>query len=137
MNMRMLKTELYKIYGYYGEATVDVYMEGLDGIEKRRRVMSSLRNDAPSEIGGVKVKAVGDYLSSVFTDIATGKTTPTDQPRSDVLYYILENDDKIIVRPSGTEPKIKIYALAHADDQHSLNEKIKKYKESAKRLTEV
>ena len=128
---------LYSTYGNYGEAMIDIYMEGLDGIEKRRRVMSSLREDAPRELGGYRVKAIGDYMSAVFTYIDSGETKPTGQPKSDVLYYILENDDKIIIRPSGTEPKIKIYVLAHGDSKSALDQKIKNYKESAKRLTEL
>ena len=129
--------ELYRVYGNYAEAMIDIYMEGLDGIEKRRRVMSSLRSEPPKELGGVRVKAIGDYLTGVFSYLEDETTAPTGQPQSDVLYYILENDDKIIVRPSGTEPKIKIYVLAHGKTQKTLNEKIKNYKESAKKLTEI
>lgn len=128
---------LYERYGYYAESTVDIYMEGLDGIEKRRRVMQSQRDEIPTEIGGVKVKSVGDYLSATVTELQSGKESPTGQPQSDVLYYTLENDDKIIFRPSGTEPKIKIYVLAHGDSQRALDEKMKIYKESAVRLAEA
>ena len=128
---------LYEAYGYYSEATIDIYMEGLDGIEKRRKVMSSLRLNPPSEIGSKRVKSVGDYLDSTVTCLVSGKTEPTGQPKSDVLYYTLENDDKIIIRPSGTEPKVKIYVLAHGESKDSLDEKIKIYKESAKKLTEL
>ncbi len=128
---------LYERYGYYAESTVDIYMEGLDGIEKRRRVMSSLRGSTPIEIGGFRVKAVGDFLTGTVTELQSKNTVPTDQPISDVLYYTLENDDKIIVRPSGTEPKIKIYALAHSDSQKALDEKMKIYKESVVRLAEA
>ena len=129
--------ELYAAYGSYGEAMIDIYMEGLDGIEKRRRVTASLRENPPSDIGGYKVKAIGDYLTSTVTDIGSGSVTPTGQPKSDVLYYTLINDDKIIIRPSGTEPKIKIYVLAHGENETSTREKIKNYKESAKKLTEI
>lgn len=128
---------LYETYGIYGEAMIDIYMEGLDGIERRRRVTEGLRNNPPAQIGGFKVKAIGDYLSAHISYIESGREEPTGQPSSDVLYYILENDDKVIIRPSGTEPKIKIYVLAHSDDKERLNEKIKIYKESAKKLTEI
>ena len=130
-------SSLYDRYGYYAESTSDIYMEGLDGIEKRKRVMRALRDSAPAVIGGVKVKAVGDYLSMTVTEAESGRVTATGQPKSDVLYYTLENDDKIIVRPSGTEPKIKIYVLAHADSCGELDEKMKIYKESAVGLAEV
>ncbi len=128
---------LYETYGRYGEAMIDIYMEGLDGIERRRRVTASLRENPPMQIGGYKVKAIGDYLAARFSYLESGREEPTGQPSSDVLYFILENGDKVIVRPSGTEPKIKIYVLAHGENTEELNEKIKIYKESAKKLTEI
>lgn len=129
--------KLYENYGYYSERTVDIYMEGLDGIEKRRRVMQSLRDNTPSAFGNVAVTSFGDYKTGVVTDLRSGASTTTGQPSSDVLYYTLENDDKIIVRPSGTEPKIKIYILAHGDDPNTLNEKITLYEADARRKTSV
>lgn len=128
---------LYEKYGYYKEGVIDIYMEGLDGIERRRRIMQSLRDNAPLCLGGVKVKCVGDYKSGIVRCIASGEQTLTGQPSSDVLYYTLENDDKVIVRPSGTEPKIKIYILAHDDDKAALDRKIEAYSIDAKRITEV
>ena len=129
--------KLYETYGNYSEDVIDIYMEGYDGIEKRRRVMQSLRDNAPKGFGGYSLKTVGDYSKSTVTDVKSGAVTSTGQPASDVLYYTLENDDKIIVRPSGTEPKIKIYILAHDSDKAALAEKIKKYKLDAKRIAEV
>lgn len=128
---------LYERYGYYAESTVDIYMEGLDGIEKRKKVMRSLRENAPSEICGFSVKSIGDYLTGKTKKLKDGSVTPTGQPKSDVLYYTLDNDDKVIVRPSGTEPKIKIYVLAHDVCRQALDEKMKIYKESAFRIAEV
>ena len=94
--------ELYKVYGYYCDAVSDFYMEGLDGVEKRKKVMQNLRDNAPVEIGGFEVKSIGDYSKGKITNIKTGETIPTGLTISDVLYYTLENGDKIIVRPSGT-----------------------------------
>ena len=128
---------LYEKYGVYGEKVIDIYMEGLDGIEKRRRIMQSLRDTAPTAIGGVKVAKVGDYKKGTVLNVATGEEATTGQPASDVLYYTLENEDKIIVRPSGTEPKIKIYILAHADDKDSLNKKTELYATDSRKMTEV
>lgn len=128
---------LYAKYGFYKEGVIDIYMEGLDGIERRRRIMQSLRDNAPTALGGYKVVIVGDYKSGEVTCIATGLKSPTGQPSSDVLYYTLENEDKVIVRPSGTEPKIKIYILAHDSDRALLDSKIEKYSEDARRITEV
>ena len=129
--------ELYRTYGEYLERTIDVYMEGLDGIEKRRRVMTSLRENPPFEIGGLKIKSVGDYLKGVVYNADGSEVGSTGQPLSDVLYYTLESDDKIIVRPSGTEPKIKIYVLLHDTDRESLERKAALCEADARKLTEV
>ena len=127
---------LYNKYGYYSEKTVDIYMEGLDGIEKRKRVMKSLRDNPPKSFGDVGVVAVGDYIKGEKTKVLDGKTEKLNQPKSDVLYYWLENEDKVVVRPSGTEPKIKIYLLAHGKDSREVSEKLIKYEFDAKRMTE-
>ena len=128
---------LYREYGFYGERMIDVYMEGLDGIEKRRRLMQSLRDNAPKAFGGFSVTKIGDYSTAEIRDLVTGAVSDTDQPKSDVLYYTLENDDKIIVRPSGTEPKIKIYILAHDENKDKLDEKIAKYEQDVKIICAV
>lgn len=128
---------LYEKYGVYGERVIDIYMEGLDGIEKRRRIMQSLRDNAPVAIGGYKVFKIGDYKKGTVLSIADGSEIPTGQPSSDVLYYTLENEDKIIVRPSGTEPKIKIYILAHDTDKASLADKAELYSIDSRKMTEV
>ena len=109
-------------------------MEGLDGIEKRRRVMTSLRESVPTSFGGYKVRLYADYSTGEVTDVVSGDVSPTNQPKSDVLYYTLENGDKIIVRPSGTEPKIKIYILAHGDDIEALDKKIEIYETDSRRI---
>jgi phosphoglucomutase len=129
--------ELYKTYGLYDEKTIDIYMEGLDGIENRKKVMQSLRDEIPASIGGVAVRSAGDYKIGEVKEIKTGAVTTTGQPSSDVLYYTLENDDKIIVRPSGTEPKIKIYVLAHDENKDTLESKMALYEKDARKMTEV
>ena len=130
-------TELYKTYGLYSERTIDIYMEGLDGIENRKKVMKNLRDNTPASFGGVAVKSAGDYKTGEVVELSTGKVSSTGQQSSDVLYYTLVNDDKIIVRPSGTEPKIKIYVLAHGDDSASLESKVALYEKDARKMTEV
>ena len=128
--------KLYEAYGFYGERTLDFYMEGLDGIAKRRNIMSNLRNNPPKSIGGYKVVKIGDYKSGTVLNLETGDTESTGQPSSDVLYYTLDGDDKIIVRPSGTEPKIKIYILLHAENKNKVKEKIELYEQDARRILE-
>ena len=129
--------ELYKTYGYYREGMTDIYMEGLDGIERRKRVMATLRNNPPKAIGGCRVARVGDFAARTYTDLATGEKTDSGLPASDVLVYILEDGDKVIVRPSGTEPKIKIYFLTHAADAAAAEPKLKAYMEDAQHFAEV
>jgi len=121
---------LYERYGYCCESNSEIYMEGVDGPAKIAAIMDGLRNNAPSSIGGADVVTFGDYKAEEFTDIATGKKTPTGLPKSNVLYFKLENGDVIIVRPSGTEPKIKFYFLVIAENADNAQEKIAGYKKS-------
>lgn len=125
---------IYARYGYYGEKSLDVYMEGLDGIARRTATMQALRNDPPREIGGCAVAYIGDYEAETIVYLADGRREPTGLPKSDVLYYGLENGDVAVIRPSGTEPKIKIYYLAGAPDADALNEKLRVYAAETSRL---
>ena len=122
--------KLYERYGYCCESNSEIYMEGVDGPAKISAIMDGLRNNCPTSIGGCNVATFGDYKAEEFTDIATGKKTPTGLPKSNVLYFKLENGDVIIVRPSGTEPKIKFYFLVIAENADSANAKIAKYKKT-------
>ncbi len=127
---------LYEKYGYFGEKTIDIYMEGYDGIERRKRLMESLRADAPKEFAGYKVKKIGDYKCGELVDIESGKKEKLDQPSSDVLLYSLDSGDKVIVRPSGTEPKVKIYILASDKDKDSLRSKVEALEDYSKKMME-
>lgn len=129
--------KLYETYGVYGERMIDIYMEGLDGIKKRRNIMAKLRENPPSSVSGVAVVSVRDYKAGTITDVESGNVEPTGQPSSDVLYYTLSTGDKIIVRPSGTEPKIKIYILLHDSNRAALDEKANEYEKDARKLLEV
>ena len=128
---------LYETYGYFREGMLDIYMEGLDGITRRQRVMQSLRENAPATIGGLKVETVGDLKAQTYVNLATGAVTPSGLPSSDVLIFILSGGDKVIVRPSGTEPKIKIYFLVSAETREQAEPKLTAYMADAKRFTEV
>ena len=101
--------ELYKKYGVYKETIHSITLPGLDGVANIAKVMSKMREDSPKEIDGVKVIEMRDYKADKIVDLKSGETKPTGLPSSNVLYYILENDTWFCVRPSGTEPKIKIY----------------------------
>jgi phosphoglucomutase len=128
--------ELYRRYGYYLDLTHDIYMEGLDGIERRTRMMRNLRENSPKEIGGQAVVKIGDYLLGEITDLKTGKREPTNLPKSDVLSFETACGDKILVRPSGTEPKVKIYLLTHADAKEALTPKMDAYLQDCKRFAD-
>ncbi|MBE6635691.1 MAG: phospho-sugar mutase [Ruminococcaceae bacterium] len=128
---------LYEKYGCYGERTVDIYMEGYDGIEKRKRVMSALRENIPESFGSAKVIEARDYKAGKITDTVSGTVKETGLDPADVLYYVLDSGDKIVIRPSGTEPKIKIYVLANSECREALASKIEEYAECALRLASV
>jgi len=114
--------ELYKKYGYYGEAVQNIAFEGIDGIEKMSSIMGSLRSNPPKSIGEYQIAEIRDYKTSEIKNLNTGKVSDTDLPQSDVLYFDLKNGSKVIIRPSGTEPKIKIYYLISAECKKSADE---------------
>ncbi len=116
--------ELYKKYGFYKEGVKSVTLKGIDGAEKIGRIMAYLRENSPAEIAGSKVLVKKDYKSGVFTDMATGETSKSPLPVSDVLYYNLEDKAWLCVRPSGTEPKIKFYMGVKADSEKAAAEKV-------------
>lgn len=101
--------EIYKEYGYYLNRTESFSFEGAAGMQKMADIMTSLRNSHPDEIAGYKVLSVSDYLNSFTKSIETGKEEVINLPKSNVLSYSLEGGGAAIVRPSGTEPKIKVY----------------------------
>jgi len=109
--------ELYETYGYYKNKLVEFTLEGVDGMEKMNKIMTSLRIEAPKEIAGKKVRENADYLYSerkVYgrnCSMATG-VYPVKLPKADVLEYIFDDRSSLFVRPSGTEPKLKIYLSA-------------------------
>lgn len=119
--------DLYARYGYFDEGSASIYMEGLDGLEKMKALMNDLRENPPAEIAGYKVVEFRDYLKDTVLDIKTGKVTSTGLPTSNVLYFVTEPGDVVVMRPSGTEPKIKIYILAHDENLAAVKAKIDAY----------
>jgi len=101
--------ELYDRYGYYYDGIEDFTLKGIEGISMIQEIMSTLRENPPTMIGEYKVFKIRDYERNTVVDLASGKTSSTGLPRSNVLYYELENDMWMCVRPSGTEPKMKVY----------------------------
>ena len=114
---------MYERYGYYKDDVKAITLKGIEGLEKIQEIMNTLREDTPKEIGGYQVVSARDYKTDAIKDMATGSVTPTGLPSSNVLYYDLEGDAWVCVRPSGTEPKVKFYygvkgtSLADADEK--------------------
>ena len=100
---------MYEKYGYYKDDIKSITMKGIEGLEKIQNILQTLRNNPPAEIGAYKVQKARDYQADTIKDLATGEVTPTGLPKSNVLYYELNDDAWVCVRPSGTEPKVKFY----------------------------
>ena len=101
--------ELYKKYGFYREGITSITLKGIEGTERIGFIMDTLRSEPPKDFCGTGVKWIKDYTKDNFKNVITGEEEKNSLPFSNVLYYTLENDDWVCVRPSGTEPKIKIY----------------------------
>lgn len=114
---------MYEKYGYYRDAVQAISLKGIEGLEKIQKIMEYFRTNTPSEFAGSKVLSVRDYKEDTIRDTASGEVKPTGLPSSNVLYYDLEDQAWLCVRPSGTEPKIKFYygvkgtSLADADEK--------------------
>ena len=100
---------MYERYGYYKDDVKSVSLKGIEGLAKIQSIMESLRGQCPETIGDYKVLSMRDYKLDKVTDLATGQVTGTGLPSSNVIYYDLSDDAWLCVRPSGTEPKIKLY----------------------------
>ncbi len=114
-NLKQVLFELYEKYGYFFCAQKSFTCEGQSGIEKIKGITEQLRANPPAEIAGSKVAVIKDIKTSVCKSLKTNEETKIDLPKSNVLCYYLEDGDSLIVRPSGTEPKIKIYIGAVSD----------------------
>lgn len=101
--------DMYERYGYYQDHVESITLKGIEGLEKIKNVLETLRKEPPKTIGDYQVLKVRDYQKDTVVDVATGNTVPTGLPKSNVLYYELTDDAWVCVRPSGTEPKVKFY----------------------------
>ena len=101
--------DIYKQYGFYKEGLVSVVRKGKSGAEEIQQMMRDYRSNPPTEIDGERVVCIKDYQMHESKDLVSGKVTPIDLPTSNVLQFFTEKGNKVTVRPSGTEPKIKFY----------------------------
>ena len=118
---------LYEKYGWYGEKTHNLVMPGLDGLEKMASLMQSLRENPPAEIAGTKVVVRKDYTDGSVIDCVSGAVSQMELRGSNVLRFELSDGTTILVRPSGTEPKIKVYILTMGKDAQERDENLEKY----------
>lgn len=119
--------KLYEKYGYYAEKTHNLVMPGLDGLKDMAELMKNLRENPPADIGGVKVVTRKDYSNGSVVDCATGETSTMELSGSNVLRFELADGTSVIVRPSGTEPKIKVYILTRGADAAACAANLEKY----------
>ena len=118
---------LFEKYGYYGEKTMNLVMPGLDGLKKMADLMAGLRQNPPTEIAGVAVKQQKDYQDGSVVNVADGAKETMELSGSNVLRYEMADGTSLIVRPSGTEPKVKVYILANGESKAACDEKVAKY----------
>ena len=118
---------LYEKYGYYGERTMNLVMPGLDGLRKMADLMAGLRANPPREVGGTAVTQWKDYQDGSVVNVQTGVKSAMELSGSNVLRYELADGTSVIVRPSGTEPKVKVYILAQGRDQVDCADKVARY----------
>ena len=118
---------LFEKYGYYGEKTMNLVMPGLDGLKKMADLMANLRQNPPVEIAGVAVKQQKDYQDGSVVNVADGSKETMELSGSNVLRYEMADGTSLIVRPSGTEPKVKVYILANGATKSECDEKVAKY----------
>lgn len=116
--------EVYKKYGYYKETIQSITLKGIEGVENIKKIMDSLRNDPIKSAGNSNTVEVRDYKSGICKNIKTSEENKTNLPSSNVLYYVLDDESWFCVRPSGTEPKIKIYFGSKAQSEKEVDEKI-------------
>ena len=118
---------LFEKYGYYGEKTLNLVMPGLDGLKKMADLMAGLRAQPPVEIAGVAVREQKDYQDGSVVRVSDGVRSAMELSGSNVLRYEMADGTSLIVRPSGTEPKVKVYILANGESKATCDEKVAKY----------
>lgn len=126
---------IYKKYGFYMEGIHTITLKGIDGAKQIQDMMDNLRSNPPKEFDGLKVLSLRDYEKDTATDLVTGKVTSTNLPKSNVLYFEIENDSWCCARPSGTEPKIKFYMGIKGTSLDDATKKLSNFKDAVvKRL---
>ncbi|MEF9879896.1 MAG: phospho-sugar mutase [Clostridia bacterium] len=126
--------EIFEKYGYYLEYVESTTLPGINGLKVMAEIMARIRQNPPKEIGGVKVAHVKDFMAGTDTAISTGHVEKMDYPQSDVLYFAMEGGHFVCVRPSGTEPKIKLYVNVNDRDEQQAQALLKHLTKEAQEL---
>lgn len=126
--------ETYKKYGYYVEQTLSIVMPGVSGLQRMAELMSELRENPLKDVAGTPVKYVRDLQPGTKTELATGAVTEVELKGQNVLYYDLEDGTSFIIRPSGTEPKVKVYIMANGASKEEADAKVAKYVAAANEI---
>ncbi len=137
ISLKQYMDSIYEKYGMYLNTVMNFAFEGASGMQKMTEIMNSLRKSAPKTFADKKVVKVADYKTSKIVDVITGEENEINLPKSNVLSYSLEDNSKVIVRPSGTEPKIKIYITACGETRKESEEKTSLISEDATKLLGV
>ena len=126
--------ELYEKFGYYRELTVGIDIKGINPMEQMKQTMASLRTTPPAELAGTKVARMRDYKSNTVFENSVPTTPEAKLPSADMLYFELANGTDVVIRPSGTEPKIKLYVLANDKVSENAEKKCRIYSDAMKAI---
>ena len=137
ISLKQFMDSIYEKYGMYLNTVMNFAFEGASGMQKMADIMESLRENAPRSFGNKSVIKIADYKESKIIDNVTGETSEINLPKSNVLSYSLEDNSKVIVRPSGTEPKIKVYVTACGQTRKDSEEKTELLSQDAKEILGV
>ncbi len=124
-NLYQALRALYARYGWFREKVVSHVVEGVDGPARMAGLMADLRQTPPKEVGGLAVQRIRDYQTGLITDLATGASESTGLPESNVLFYELAEGNSVVIRPSGTEPKVKLYVMVRGASEEEAAQRLK------------
>ena len=126
--------EMYEKYGYYCEQTISITMPGVSGLQRMKELMAELREKPLTQVGSDKVEYTRDYLPGTRTCMDCGKVEEMELKGQNVMYYELEGGTTFIIRPSGTEPKVKVYIMAKGDSKADAAAKVDALAAAAKEI---
>lgn len=129
--------ELYKKHGYFAEETVSITIEGSEGIAKIKKIMEDIRTNMPKAFGDFKVTAIRDYKTGIKHILADGTEEKLTLPKSDVLYFELTDGASFVARPSGTEPKIKLYYLIQSNTEENAHKTLEDIKSAVMKFLNI